>query len=309
MNLRHLEFFRDLAHTQHMSKTAEKLGISQPSLSYAIDSLEKELGFPLFKKNGRNIKLTHLGKVYLQFVQKGLDEIERGNALLQRLLNVNEGTVNLGFTYTPGQSLVPEIIKSFQKEKANCKISFNFIQGNTQQLLTALLEEKCDFVFSSFSNHVGNLNTTDILDFRPLVQQEIVLAVPADHPLARCQNINIEDLAQYPLIYFSKQSGLRPLIDSLFKKNSLKPKILFEIEEDHTIIGFVRQGLGIALVPRLPLSNCDSVKMLHINESAAKHQLYLVLKNNYFLTPSASKMQNFITEYCFKNFTSQNKMI
>lgn len=67
MNLRHLEFFVELAHTEHMAKAAENLGITQPSLSYAISSIEKELGVPLFEKDGRNIKLSKYGEIYLRY--------------------------------------------------------------------------------------------------------------------------------------------------------------------------------------------------------------------------------------------------
>lgn len=72
MNIRHLRFFVELAKTEHMAKAAEKLGISQPSLSYAISSIEEELGVPLFEKEGRNIRLTNYGKIYLEYVKSGL---------------------------------------------------------------------------------------------------------------------------------------------------------------------------------------------------------------------------------------------
>ncbi len=71
MNLHHLQFFQELARTQHMSKAAENLGISQPSLSYAINKLEQELGVPLVEPDGRNIKLTAFGKTYLNYINDG----------------------------------------------------------------------------------------------------------------------------------------------------------------------------------------------------------------------------------------------
>lgn len=100
MNLRHLMFFRELAHTQHMAQAAENLGISQPSLSYAIKKLEMELNVPLFEPDGRNIKLTPLGKIYLEYINESLNSLNHGNLLIKQLTNPDEGHVNLGFTYT-----------------------------------------------------------------------------------------------------------------------------------------------------------------------------------------------------------------
>ncbi|MFT9337460.1 MAG: LysR family transcriptional regulator, partial [Lentilactobacillus hilgardii] len=103
MNLRHLIFFRELARTQHMAKAAENLDISQPSLSYAIKKLENELGVPLFEPEGRNIRLTPLGKTYLNYIDKSLKTLNDGNTLIKELINPEKGHVNLGFTYTLGQ--------------------------------------------------------------------------------------------------------------------------------------------------------------------------------------------------------------
>ncbi|AUJ32021.1 MULTISPECIES: LysR family transcriptional regulator [Liquorilactobacillus] len=309
MNIRHLEFFCHLAKTQHMSQTAAYFGISQPTLSYAISTLEKELGVPLFEKSGRNIKLTHLGKIYLQFIESGLDKIKRGDLLLKRLLNVETGTINLGFTYTLGQSLVPKIINHFLSPSENQQLKFNFSQGNTEQLLTKLLDEKCDLALASFADQIGQTSTKDLLTFYPLVKQEIVAAVPVNHPLALKNSVSLREITDYPLIYFSKDSGLRPIIDKFFKKDNLKPNIKFELEEDQTIAGFVSQELGIALLPNLPLLNQNSIKLLHISQPIIYHQLYLVLKNNYFQTPAVSKFQNFIVNYCQTNFNQLNRLI
>ncbi|ANK65426.1 LysR family transcriptional regulator [Loigolactobacillus backii] len=309
MNLRHLIFFRELAHTQYMAKAAENLNISQPSLSYAISHLEQELGAPLFEKDGRNIKLTSFGKIYLEFVQRGLTELDHGQALIGQLLNVNEGHIHLGFTYTLGQRLVPELVTEFQKDQANQQITFSFAQGNTVQLLTDLLDEQYDFVLSSYVAAIGDQNLRNKLTFTPIVQQEIVLAVPNDHPLASRTTVSLNEIQNYPLIYFSKNSGLRPLLDNLLKTANVKPNIRCEIEEDHTIIGFVQYGYGIALVPNLPQLDHSLVHIVHIKESSATHQIYLVLKNNHFSPPSSSRFQNFVENYCQKNFTAKKRLI
>ncbi|MFD0897192.1 LysR family transcriptional regulator [Loigolactobacillus binensis] len=309
MNLRHLIFFRELARTQYMAEAAENLDISQPSLSYAISHLEQELGAPLFEKTGRNIKLTAIGKTYLAFVERALDELDHGDELIAQLLDVTAGHIRLGFTYTLGQRLVPELVTEFQKQQSNRQITFSFSQNNTTELLTGLLNDQYDFVLSSYIAKIGNQSLRDKLTFVPLVKQEIVLAVPNKHPLARFDTISLKQIQNYPLIYFTKNSGLRPLLDQLLQTAHVQPNIQSEIEEDHTVIGFVQYGYGIALVPNLPQLDRRLVHIIHLKEADAKHQIYLVLKDNHFIAPSATRFQNFVERYCQENFTTPQRLL
>jgi DNA-binding transcriptional LysR family regulator len=309
MNLKHLVYFRELAHTQHMSQAAENLGISQPTLSYAIDNLEKQLGVPLFEHEGRNIKLSRFGQIYLKFVSSGLDDIQRGNAILEQLLNVNEGNIRMAFTYTLGQKLIPELISAFKQKDESGDITFDLFQGSTPELLDGLLKEKYDFVLSSKLDSLNDNPVKGKLDFLPFIQQEIMLAVPANHPLAKANSVSVKEIADYPFIAFSHDSGMRPLTDQILENGDVKPNIAFEIEDDHTMIGFVEYGQGIALVPNLPQLDQSKVKLLHLKDNTVVHQLYMVLKDNRFLTPSVSRFQNFLTGYCKENYKQQHKLL
>lgn len=148
MNIRHLRFFVELAKTEHMAKTAEKLGISQPSLSYAISSIEEELGVPLFEKEGRNIRLTNYGKIYLEYVKSGLSDLDRGSEYIAELLDVNRGHIRVGFTFTMSQDLIPQLICKFKQEKDTKDITFSFVQGTTDDLVDQLVNDDLDLVVS-----------------------------------------------------------------------------------------------------------------------------------------------------------------
>lgn len=309
MNIKHLVYFRELAHTQHMSQAAENLGIPQPTLSYSIDNLEKQLGVPLFEHEGRNIKLSRFGEIYLKFVTRGLDEIQRGDAILEQLLNVNEGNIRMGFTYTLGQKLIPETLSAFQKKADTENISFELFQGNTNELLDSLLKEKFDFVLSSKIDELNGVPIKNKLNFLPIIQQEIMLAVPADHPLAQQDSVELKDIADEPLIAFAKTDHMRTLIDEIFTNAGIVPNIKYEVEEDHTLTGFVQFHQGIALVPNLPQLDQTKVKLLHIKNNQVVHQIYMVLKNNRFLTPSVSRFQNFLTDFCKQNYKHQHKLL
>ena len=309
MNLRHLEFFKELARTQHMAKAAENLRISQPSLSYAIKKLEKEIGVPLFEPDGRNIKLTPIGSVYLKYIVASLNDLSQGNELVQQLMNPDRGHINLGFTYTMGQQLVPELITEFQIDSQNQGITFDLGQGNSLDLLKDLADEKYDLVFASNVDKLGEQPTSNLFDFIPIVQQAIVAALPPNHPLAQKEAVTVQDLAPYPMLLFSKNSGLRPLIDQILETADVKPKVAYEIEEDHTMAGFVRYNLGVAIMPHLPLLDQSSVVLKPLANQPLQHQIYLIVKRNHFLTPSVHRFQEFSRSYCWKHYTSKEQLI
>lgn len=309
MNLKHLVYFRELAHTQHMSKAAENLGISQPTLSYSIDNLEKQLGVPLFEHEGRNIRLSSFGKIYLKFVSSGLDEIERGNAILKQLLNVNQGIIKMGFTDTLGQHLIPELVASFKKKDETRDITFELFQGTTSELLDGLIKEKYDFVLSSKLPEVGNLSSKSKLDFLPIIKQEIMLAVPKNHPLAKYDAVEVKQISDYPFIAFSKNSTFRPLIDQILKNADVTPNTKFEIEEDHTMMGFVEFNQGIALIPNMAQVDNSKVKLIHLTDNDLEQKLYMVIKDNRFLPPSVSRFQNFLARYCKENYKNKHRLL
>lgn len=306
MNYRHLQFFVELAHTEHMAKAAEALSISQPSLSYAIASLEKELGIPLFEKDGRNIKLTNYGKIYLEYVERSLNDLKRGSEYISELLDINTGHINLGFTFTMGQALIPELVHEFKKDGNQNKIKFSYKQDTTTHLVDLLLSDKLDLIFSSKPQKDEIL---DQINYHHLVDQELMVAVPVDHPLSQKDTVSLSELKPYPFILYSNKSGLRPRLNRILDRANFTPKVELEAVEDHTIIGFVHWGFGIAIVPNLPQLDSHYVKLLHLNEKLAVHPIYAITKANHFLTPSLSKFQEFTRHYCKENYVDQNKLI
>lgn len=309
MNLRHLVFFKELARTQHMSQAAENLGISQPSLSYAIKKLEEELQVPLFEPDGRNIRLTNLGETYLKYVTVALNNLDEGDELLSQLINPNTGHINLGFTYTLGQRLVPELIQNFSAQSQNQKITFSLGQSNSQDLLDELNNEKYDLVLASQVTQLHDQDTERLFSFYPIVQQEIVVAIPNQHPLAQKPHIYLNDLKDEPLIMFSQNSGLRPLIDKILAQKRIRPHIKFQVEEDYTMVGFVQRGLGVALIPNLPQLDPSAVTLRHLEDNQLEHELYLISRQNNFMTPSVQRFQEFVRQYCWQHFTQPQQLI
>ena len=299
MNLNHLNYFRVLAKLEHYTQSAEELSITQPSLSHAMASLERDLGTYLFEKQGRNIKLTKYGKIYFEYVDRALSELEKGEKKLRELTNVSTGTVELGYIYTLGPNFVPQLIKNFSLVEENKNIKFSFGQGTTKTLIEGLKSEKFDMVFCSFVE-----NEPDI-EFVPIAHEELVLIVSNDHPLANKESIDLMEVEEYPFIYFSEKSGIRPLIDNLFKKVNITPNIICEVEEDNAVAGLVEINYGIAVLPKISSLKHYNVKVLPIVNPKHERFIYLAALKNRYLTPSVSLFKKYSIEYAKEKFSNK----
>ena len=140
--------------------------------------------------------------------------------------------------------MAPELMHEFNSRPGNQDISFTLGQSNTNQLLENLLADKYDVVLSSYQESINDQETDTLFKFVPIVRQEIMAALPVNHPLNQKAHLQLSDLAPYNFVMFSKASGLRPH-GTLFKDANFKPKVKYEIEEDHTIIGLVQYGMGL----------------------------------------------------------------
>jgi DNA-binding transcriptional LysR family regulator len=289
MNLNHLYYFRVLAKTQHYTQAANILNITQPSLSHAIAQLEKDLDCYLFEKQGRNIRLTRYGQIFYEYVDQGLKQIELGQKRIEEITSPNQGWIHLAFIYTLGYSFVPNMIKDFHSIRKNAQIKFTLKQGNTTELLDGLENEKYDIALCSYQESRNNIQ------FTPITTEELVVVISKNHPLAIRKEIDLKELQNEYFIYYSKESGLRPMIDDLFESQEIKPNILFEVEEDSAVLGLVDINYGVAVVPDIPMIEHFNLKKLKITNPHKKRYIYLATVKNRYLPPAVHSFCNFLT--------------
>ncbi|MGM0122811.1 hypothetical protein IGI37_000177 [Enterococcus sp. AZ194] len=292
MNFRHLEYFLKLAENEHMRLTAEQLNTSQPNLSHAISVLEKELGVALFEKKGRNIYLTRYGKIFYDYVSPGLNQLYSGKQMLQEIASPETGQIQLGFIYTMGSSLTPNLAKQFLAEKNNEAIQFRFSQGNSSDILQQLKSDNIDIAICS------KIDDDAEIHFDVLTEQKIVVIVPNKHPLTKnSQNtVSLNELAGYPFVYYNNQSGLRPYIDEILNNHSIQPQITCEVEEDHSMLGFVGYDYGVAIMPDIPSISAYPVTKLTITDEIPSRYIYLATKKNKRKTPVVQKFYDYCLE-------------
>lgn len=287
MNLYQLRYFSVLAKTGHFRKAAQQLCIAQPSLSHSISLLEQELGVALFEKQGRRSVLTAEGAQFLTYVEKSLEILDDGILNMQHIA-MGEGLIELGFLRTLGVELIPEMAQGFLESQKEKTIRFKFHTGITASLIRGLKDKKYDIVFCTRRE-----NEPDI-EFLPVSRQDLVVIVPRNHPLSNRYAISLEELAPYPQVCFANTSGLRSIIDNLFEKVHVVPRIAYEIEEDIVIAGLVAKGFGVAVVPYMPDLLRMDVKIIQIASPYWERNFYMATLKNHHLTPAVKNFHDYV---------------
>lgn len=295
MNLYHLRYFVTLAHLEHYTKAADVLAITQPSLSHAISSLEEELGVKLFEKNGRNVSLTKYGKTFLADVEETLNRLDSSVNGLQ-LAGRGEGQIDVAFLRTLGVDFVPKIIRNFLTANEGRKINFNLYCDKvlTGDILTGLKEKKYDIGFCS------RFDDEPLIEFIPVAKQDLVVIMPQDHPLTEKAQIHLEDTLPYKQIIFKKRSGLRQIIDQLFRTIGQYPDVAFEIDEDQVAAGFVANGFGISIAPDIPILHSLELEIRPLVSPSWQRNFYMAMLKDVYHPPVVEAFKKFVMEAASK---------
>lgn len=292
MNLNQLRYFAALARLEHYTKAAEELEISQPSLSHAMNTLEKEIGAALFQKKGRNVVLTKYGRFFLEYVEESLKTLDLGIEKTRAMTGQTGGVIDLAFIYTLGSEFVPELVADFVRSHEELDAKFKFTVGNTLEIIQGLKEERFDVAFCSM------IEKETSVEFIPVGEEKLVVAVPKGHPLADKKQVDLEEAAVYPQVYYTKESGLRPVIDKMFGMAGIKPKIAYEIEEDGSMAGLVAQNFGIAIMPDIPILRNLNIEVLELGNTYLKRQVYMAVSKENYKTPMVKRFTDYVQRVC-----------
>ena len=286
MEWHQLEYFRTVAQLQHFTRAAETLAISQPALSRSIARLEDELGIPLFERQGKKIALNRYGQIFLRHVDRAMQEIIYGKQAIQDLLNPDHGTIPLAFLHSLGTHFIPDLLSKYRQLYPLVK--FKLYQNATHALLEQLDAGEIDLCFSA------PIVPLEKVDWAPLFTEELFVAVPADHALARHEAIKLSQIATEPIITFKPRYGLRIIADQLFSQAGFKPAITFEGEEIMTVAGLVEAKLGVAIIPRIAGLEQAQLSFLHISEPLCQRTIGIAWMSQRYLSPAAIRFRDFV---------------
>jgi DNA-binding transcriptional LysR family regulator len=282
-----IKYFVTIARLRHYTKASEVLNVSQPSLSYAMTSLEEELGFKLFEKEGRNIVLTQEGEIFLKYANESLVSIDNGKATVQIFRQQRESVINLGATTLMGIHFVPGLIKSYYKETGKRDVTLNIQQQHSNKMAEDL---KMGSVEIAFGPHLDDPDIEAI----ELYREKVYLAVSKDHFLAEKKSVVFDDFKNLKIVTFLKPAGIREQIDSYYHKNGCEPRISYEVTNEMMVSGIIEAVSGIGILPCSSEEEYPNLKILEIEDSNMYRPLYMMKLRHLHFRPITGDFWDFV---------------
>ncbi|MGH9685503.1 MAG: LysR family transcriptional regulator [Candidatus Acidiferrales bacterium] len=245
MELRHLRYFVAVGEEQHYGRAARRLRVAQPALSRQIQDLEKELGFKLFERLPRGVKLSTAGKVFLEDARRLLQEVSEATARADRVARGHSGTLRVGFAENASwRGVVPDSFRRFREQQPDAELQLQPAASVAQ--LDAIRSGRLD---AGFVNFMAKSDTE--LDQIPVAITRIELAAPKKHPLTKRKRLRLRDLTDAPFVWFPRRDSpafYDHLMRECYRGGLKSPRIVQEGLNEATILSLVSTGLGVAWV-------------------------------------------------------------
>lgn len=240
MELLQLRYFCVVAKHQNMTKAAAELMISQPALSKTISALEKELGTPLFVRRNRSIFLNRAGEIFYQKIDQSINLIDDTVSEVRELSNEPFGNVRL--LVLSASSYMPGFYIAFHQRYPFIKLQLsNYIRYEHMFMYD------CDFCITADAGFTPLAGNSVI----PILTERFVLAVQKQHPLAGRESIHLKEAAPYPFVASNRREDL----EFYCLKAGFRPNIIAECDNGTTYETFLRNGVGISVVPEITLGS------------------------------------------------------
>ena len=277
IELRQLEYFVAVSNELHFTKAAEKLNISQPSLSQQIRALEHEIGMPLFDRIGKKISLTEAGRILLSHSKKVFHEVEQAYAAIQDLNGLQQGKLTIGALLTTVNYLLPPAILNFNALYPNIELSVLGLR--TGEIREKLLQNELDIGITFLP-----VQDKEIISI-PLYQNELTLVVPTNHELTQHTTVTMGVLQKYPIILLPKNFFLTQLIRSHCQNFNFTPKPILEISTMESLIHMVSKGIGITVLPKpyIDFLQSNSIQAIKIKNPTATIEIGIIYRKDKYM--------------------------
>jgi len=292
MEFRQVVYFVEVAKREHVSEAAEELHVAQSAISRQIANLELELGVALFEREGRNVKLTPIGRLFLPHAEAVLKTVNHAKQQIEEFLDPERGTVKIGFPSSLASHTMATVISSFKEEHPNVK--FHLRQGSYAFLIEAVKKREIDIAF------IGPVPTEEReLNGDILFMESFSVLLPFQHPLANRDQLVLNELKNDLFVTFPKGYILHNIVMNACKQAGFHPIISSEGEDLDAIKGLVSAGMGVTLLPENTLHDSTpryTVKV-PISMPEVKRNVGVIYSNRHEMAPSVRSFYEFVKQF------------
>ncbi|OIR19549.1 HTH-type transcriptional regulator CysB [mine drainage metagenome] len=287
--LKQMRAFCEVVHTGSVTQAAQKLFLSQPSVTLQIQAMERELGVTVFERRGPVLKLTPDGETLYALAKplvEGIDGLEENFAAQHGKLD--SGELNIGAGESTILYILPEAVRRFVT--AHPRIQLKIHNETGRDGLKMLRADEIDLVVGSM------LDVPDDITYQPVVTFDPALIVPLGHPLASRNEVTLEEISQYGLILPPRHLSTWRMVKYVFQQHNLTFTVTLEAGGWEVIKKYVELGMGISIVTDICLTGSEKLARIPLKQYFPQRGYGLVLRKGRFLSPQARRFVEILNE-------------
>lgn len=278
MELRHLRYFVAVGEEQHYGRAARRLRVAQPALSRQIQDLEEEIGFQLFDRLPRGVKINAAGECFLKEARSILQQVNDAATRARRIASGQSGTLRVGFVESISwHGLVPASFRRFRSRQPHAELQLRPTSSAEQfeAISSGSLDAGFAFALATADSHLARLDIGAL---------KLVLAAPQDHPLTSRKSVRLRDLKDAEFVWFPRRESpafYDRLMSECLRGGLESPRIIQEAVNEATILSLVSCRLGVAFVSDAARWRCpQSVTLIPVKDLHVKLPLVLVWRKD-----------------------------
>jgi len=278
--LKQLRAFCFAASSGSISRAAERLFLSQPTVTLQIQALERNLDISLFERRGPSIKLTPQGEVLFRLAQplvEGMDSL--GESFHAHMGNLESGELNIAAGESTILYILPALMKKFAEAYPGIRLKLHNVTGRDG--MTMLREDEADLAVGSM------IDVPDDMVYQPMVDYSPYLITPKGHPLAEKTSPSLAEISRYGLILPPRHLATWRIVELVFNQHNLRLNVSLEAGGWEVIKKYVEIGMGISIVTGVCLTGEEDLEHMSLEKHFPTRSYGLVMRKGKYLTPQS----------------------
>lgn len=288
--LAQLRGFCQAAKAESVSKAAEQLYLSQPSVSLQIKALETEFKTSLFERRGPKIALTPDGKLLYELAQPMVEAIDSLDEIFRaRRGHIEGGRLDIAAGESTILYILPRFVKLFAEEHPAIELKLHNVTGRDG--LAMVRADEVDFAVGPAPEDAEDI------EYHQYFSSDPMLICAADHPLAKKKKVLIKDVAQYPLILPPRHLATWRVVDFVFQKHKLNYEVKLEAGGWEVIKRYVEMGLGVSVVASICLTGREPLAAIPMTRYFPRRYYGVVMRKGKFISPQARRFLDILAKH------------
>lgn len=301
MDFHQLKVFHSAVRSGSFTNASRELHLSQSTVSQHIKQLEEKLGCQLFMRVGKRVLLTEAGEMLRDHCEKIFQDVKNAEMSIRELAGMQKGKVRFGTGATTLIYQLPPVLENYQARYPN--IELIVVSEITDIIVRDIQAQRLDLGLVMLPVEGADLQ------IELLCEEEVKVAIPIRHPLARKQVLSVRDLRELKFILYERKTVMRGLIDNFFAELGVTPRIAMLMENIEAIKSLVGAGLGASLLPVHAVGNeaaDKKVRLMRVEKRRLKRRLALITLKSSYIPNAVRELSRLIIEELGKKTESNN---